>query len=650
VAASIALPISENDIEEIEVPGAADIRSGQPPHPQASRFDRRGRTKSLPALDTIQDRTRSPPAPGVSRSLTVAESSGGGLYSKPRPAPWRSQSLPAPGRVPFSVSVPDASPDDPTFFTPLQSPDTGIADMPHASPFGHDVPTKEINSNQSSSSDSPQISEGFAISPVSAEDAMEGNGNRLIEAVSDSAVPPPSRLENAVDASDSFTVEQGVRTAVMKTMQSHSASLQSLTSNSASTRGRAAEGAGGHSADRGSADPDTIGVAHTTNVPFPAPVTVPSVRLSPRRPLSDISPTYDEASEPFATSRASYRRTGSLDHGHTRANEFSDARRPRQELESAGSRRKLEKKEWSTASAQSDWQNDARVPATRSQVPGSGNSPLNPLEELTEDFLEVSDEGSLGAHGLGVARSDSAVIPGSLLNGHASMTESTTSSSSLKQPSGTRRSDTRQLSSLSIGGSSTDRASVQRVFTPPTTPMDTLAPTSKRSASVNKGSSSPQLTQKVKGVLSRSQDDSEKQSRTVSLPEEVGRNDLPGKSLPAKPSPRDAERSFEQLIRSDETIQYTLTPPTVRDMEVSVFMLPSSLTNAKPMPFRLQFQRAGQMQPIPAYLISVPVLWISHLGQCLRARYHPLDREKHGRTFRLLLVSQALLARQGQLT
>ncbi len=230
------------------------------------------------------------------------------------------------------------------------------------------------------------------------------------------------------------------------------------------------------------------------------------------------------------------------------------------------------------------------------------------------------------------------------------MTESTTSSSSLKQPSGTRRSDTRQLSSLSIGGSSTDRASVQRVFTPPTTPMDTLAPTSRRSASVNKGSSSPQLTQKVKGVLSRSQDDPEKQSRAVSLPEDAGRNDLPGKSLPAKSSPRDAERSFEQLIRSDETIQYTLTPPTVRDMEVSAFMLPSSLTKVELMSFRLPFQRVGRIQPIQAYLISVPVWWISRLGQCLRALYHPLGRERHGRTFRLLLSSQALLARQEQLT
>lgn len=310
-------------------------------------------------------------------------------------------------------------------------------------------------------------------------------------------------------------------------------------------------------------DPNAIGVAHTSNVPMPAPLSSPSIRKNSRPEEDRPSSTRDV---PYA------REVSPEDRGSSRI-ESTDPRRLRYDFVSQDPDPLDYSQKTSVGAAVSplsETHKDATITSSRAS---GAVSPLNPLEELTEDLLEGLEEDEPADASYDRARSDSAVIPGSFVNGHSPQVESPTSSTlstHKKRGSGSRASDARNPALSTASGSSADRASVQRVFTPPMTPREDSLPRSKRSESLNKGSNSPQLANRVKGVLSRHPDEPSKAGRTSrSSQEEGSRRETTTRSSHGEPRSREAERSFEQLIRSDETIQYTLTPPNMRDMEVS---------------------------------------------------------------------------------
>lgn len=119
----------------------------------------------------------------------------------------------------------------------------------------------------------------------------------------------------------------------------------------------------------------------------------------------------------------------------------------------------------------------------------------------------------------------------------------------------------------------TERASVQRVSPPTSAPRDTATYANRPLISSNIDgrpitSNSVTTSTKGKGMLSRESNDLGRQAIIRSTSSEVKRELTNGSKGSGKSS--DKEQDFEELMRSDQTIQYTLTPQTMREIEVSV--------------------------------------------------------------------------------
>lgn len=119
----------------------------------------------------------------------------------------------------------------------------------------------------------------------------------------------------------------------------------------------------------------------------------------------------------------------------------------------------------------------------------------------------------------------------------------------------------------------TERASVQRVSPPTSAPRDTASYSNRPSISSNIDgrpitSNSVATSTKGKGMLSRESNDLGRQAVIRSTSSEVKRELTNGSKGSGRSS--DKEQDFEELMRSDQTIQYTLTPQTMREIEVSV--------------------------------------------------------------------------------
>lgn len=130
----------------------------------------------------------------------------------------------------------------------------------------------------------------------------------------------------------------------------------------------------------------------------------------------------------------------------------------------------------------------------------------------------------------------------------------------------------KQLPPVSTG---VERAAVQRVSASPVSPME--SPFGRTSTSSNRelralhksSSSASHRAAKLKGLVGIQSSDTNRQSA-------VSRTSSDGSASIAVRTPKrdETQQSFEDLIKSDETIQYTLTPPTVRDIDVSRCRLP----------------------------------------------------------------------------
>lgn len=119
----------------------------------------------------------------------------------------------------------------------------------------------------------------------------------------------------------------------------------------------------------------------------------------------------------------------------------------------------------------------------------------------------------------------------------------------------------------------TERASVQRVSPPTSAPRETASYVNRPSMSSNIEvrpitSTSVTSSTKGKGMMSRESNDLGRQAIIRSTSSEVKRELTNGSKGSARSS--DKEQDFEELMRSDQTIQYTLTPQNMREIEVSV--------------------------------------------------------------------------------
>ena len=219
-----------------------------------------------------------------------------------------------------------------------------------------------------------------------------------------------------------------------------------------------------------------------------------------------------------------------------------------------------------------DLQADGTILAKLKRPPGPENGvpPLTPLREMMEAAHDTSDEASSTAasHVERVRQSPKSTSLSS--GGHAQ---------SISAPGGTKLSDIRhQLPAVHTGppGIGVERAGVQRIPASSSAQRDPTTPPGRssdssirdlRSAYAATFATSPASVKVVPQSGSMSGDASlgPVTSRTSS---DASKATSDEKYLRESSHSIDRERNFEQLIKSDETLQYTLTPQNMREIEV----------------------------------------------------------------------------------
>lgn len=201
---------------------------------------------------------------------------------------------------------------------------------------------------------------------------------------------------------------------------------------------------------------------------------------------------------------------------------------------------------------------------------GHGSPALTPLPEMIEDGHETTDEASSLPSDQDAHSSSSGIPSERAQNGESQKHDSYSSSAhthAKHSPNSSRVTDLRNDLPPRRSGSSTGKVNSER---------GTITPVSRRSGSSGRdnrpiptsGSSTSQAGNKIKGLKDRHRAASDKPSLVLRTSSDGSESVVRGKHSQTISGPEDKQRSFEKLIRSDETLQYTLTPQTVRDMEV----------------------------------------------------------------------------------
>ena len=201
-------------------------------------------------------------------------------------------------------------------------------------------------------------------------------------------------------------------------------------------------------------------------------------------------------------------------------------------------------------------------PKLRLSGPDNGAPPsLTPLREMMEAAPGTSDESSF---------LDPSHPEGIQIGGRATSLASSTYSQTQKNVNGTKKSDTKRQLPAVYTGNGIDRAAVQRVSPSPKSAREPTTPQGRRSESsardarstYNSTSGVSPVSQKIKGLVVNRDSTQSRPSSDGSRSVADEKNNLSfGES-------NNKQKSFDQLIRSDETIQYTLTPQNMREIEV----------------------------------------------------------------------------------
>ncbi|KAI9854253.1 MAG: hypothetical protein M1824_000526 [Vezdaea acicularis] len=318
-------------------------------------------------------------------------------------------------------------------------------------------------------------------------------------------------------------------------------------------------------------DPSAIGVARTSNVSMPAITLPPSPRSSSGRP----SP--EQKNVEAVRNGHDGLNSGSIIVHEVRDDSVAqDTQKPRFVLAAPPASRR------SPGSTSPNPDQSSLVPsgnlAPVSKTPGAeyGVPPLTPLREMMEAAHDTSDEADsiTQSHDATASEPSLHAVPTSI--GHIPQDSIASSNYSHAQQSSNASSMfpemQNQMPPMPIGTAS-ERAGVQRVYTPPITPRDAPNGTVRRSDSLSKenrqiytsGSQGSQVSNKLKGLIGLPQDNPDKPLPQLRTSEDDSGSAGSARHAQVGSKAADKEESFEQLIRSDETLQYTLTPQTVRE-------------------------------------------------------------------------------------
>jgi len=193
--------------------------------------------------------------------------------------------------------------------------------------------------------------------------------------------------------------------------------------------------------------------------------------------------------------------------------------------------------------------------------PPLGLPPLTPLRESKNAAHETSHKASSSAPSYDATSKPDGFVPTHGYNGSDGSRNASSSSSFHQGQPMTAVSRLVDIRSPPLAvNTGTERAAVQRVSPSPATPLSANGRTSTSSnRPVTSGSTHSQMSSKIKGMMGRESGDLIRQP----IPKRTS-SDGSGSCIitPNK------EQDFEQLINSDETVRYTLTPQNMREMEV----------------------------------------------------------------------------------
>lgn len=209
--------------------------------------------------------------------------------------------------------------------------------------------------------------------------------------------------------------------------------------------------------------------------------------------------------------------------------------------------------------------------------PEHGVPSLTPLRELMENAQDTSDDSSSFGPGHNLSKPEKSIPTKHLPSNDPPSPRSSNSptiSHTKHSSGGSKRSDLRkELPAVNTAGA--ERAAVQRITQSPVFARDSVLPAARTSTSSNRdvrphtsASGTSQLSHKIKGLIGRESIDGNVQPMLIRHSSGESGSSLSDKPFTQSPKPLTKQQSFEQLIKSDETIQYTLTPKNMRDMEV----------------------------------------------------------------------------------
>lgn len=208
-----------------------------------------------------------------------------------------------------------------------------------------------------------------------------------------------------------------------------------------------------------------------------------------------------------------------------------------------------------------------------------GSPALTPLREMIEDAHETVDEASSLPPGHDAYRSQPGMPFERAINGHFQRSDFYSSppyAYAKRSSSGGRLSDLRNKIPALQSGLSADKVAAQLGYSPTSSPRESITQGARRSGSSGRdqrpihtsGTGASQVPNKSNGLHDRQHGATDRPSLASRTSSEGSRSMTRGKHSQTVSRPEDKQRSFEKLIRSDDTIQYTLTPQTMRDMEV----------------------------------------------------------------------------------
>ena len=211
---------------------------------------------------------------------------------------------------------------------------------------------------------------------------------------------------------------------------------------------------------------------------------------------------------------------------------------------------------------------------SKPSIPGNeirnGAPPLTPLRELLDAAHDTSDEASSLAPSQGTPKADHHAFEPMSSSNRAPTDAAPLPIFANAKPASNFSDLKKQLPPVTTG---VERATVQRIAPSPLSAHEAFTPLDRTSTSSNRDlknivTSSSSISRKARNSTGRISGDTARRATVTRQSSESSEGLSSEKRSVTVSRSGDPQLDFDQLIKSDETVKFTLTPQNMRDMEV----------------------------------------------------------------------------------